>query len=72
MIKKIKLLLQKLFKSNACLYYLSGSETLPKAYTVEEENEKLQLLSDGNIDAKNDLIEHNLIRNTSKIFRNLK
>ena len=60
MIKNIKLLLKKLFKKNACLFYLSGSETLPKAYTIEEENEKLKLLSSGNMDVKNDLIEHNL------------
>ena len=60
MIKKIKKLLQKLFSSPSHLFYLCGSETLPQAYTIEEENEKLKLLGEGNLAVKNDLIEHNL------------
>lgn len=60
MIKKIKNIIKKLFKNQNYLYYLSGSETFPKAYTVEEEAEKLRLLIDGNLQVKNDLIEHNL------------
>ena len=60
MINKIKNLLKKLFKDKNVLYYLSSSETFPRAYTAIEEAEKLKLLIDGNSQVKNDLIEHNL------------
>lgn len=59
-IEKIKKLLKKLLKNENGLYYLGGSDTLPKAYTLEEEAEKLELIKQGNDTAKKELIEHNL------------
>ena len=53
-------LIKKLFKTENTLYYLSGSDTLPIAYSVEEEAEKLKLLEEGNEEVKKDLIAHNL------------
>lgn len=57
---KIKNLIKSFFKTQNTLYYLSGSETLPKAYSTEEESEKLKLLESGDESVKKDLIEHNL------------
>ena len=59
-IKKIKSIIKQLFKTQNGLYYLCGSETLPKAYSLEEETEKIKLLEDGDDTAKKELIEHNL------------
>lgn len=60
LIYKIKLLIKKLFKSKNELYYLSGGEILPKAYTTKEEEQKIQELLSGKIGVKHELIEHNL------------
>ncbi len=60
LLKKIKNLIKNLIKRENSLYYLSGSETLPKAYSAEEENQKLLLLESGDESVKKDLIEHNL------------
>ena len=59
-IKKLKNLLKKLLNKDNSLYYLSAGETLPLAYSSEEEAEKLYLLMDGDEGVKKDLIEHNL------------
>ena len=59
-LKKIKNLLKTLIKRENTLFYLSGSETLPRAYSAEEEYEKLLLLENGDESVKKDLIEHNL------------
>ena len=59
-LKKLKTLIFKLFKTKNYLYYLSAGETLPLAYSQEEEAEKLYLLTSGNQAVKKDLIEHNL------------
>ena len=58
--EKIKNLLKTLIKRENALYYLNGSETLPMAYSAEEEYEKLLLLENGDESVKKDLIEHNL------------
>lgn len=58
--EKIKNLLKILIKRENALYYLNGSETLPMAYSAEEEYEKLLLLENGDESVKKDLIEHNL------------
>lgn len=58
--EKIKNLLKILIKRENVLYYLNGSETLPMAYSAEEEYEKLLLLENGDESVKKDLIEHNL------------
>ena len=49
-----------MFKSKNELYYLSGGEILPKAYTTKEEEQKIQELLSGKIGVKHELIEHNL------------
>ncbi|MBQ3235854.1 MAG: RNA polymerase sporulation sigma factor SigE [Clostridia bacterium] len=56
----LKALLKKLFKNENSLFYLSSGETLPLAYSSEEEAEKLYLLMGGDQAVKKDLIEHNL------------
>ena len=58
--EKLKKILNSILKKENALYYLSGSETLPKAYSLEEENEKLKLLEEGDESVRKDLIEHNL------------
>lgn len=60
LLKKLKLLLKKLFTKKDYLYYLSGSETLPCAYSTEEELDKIKELLSGKKGVKDDLIKHNL------------
>ncbi len=60
LLKKLQLFIKKLFNRKDYLYYLSGSETLPSAYTTEEELEKIKELLDGKKGVKDQLIEHNL------------
>lgn len=59
-LSKIKLLIKKLIKSDNSLYYLSGGEVLPKAYTTKEEQQKIEELLSGKTSVKGELIEHNL------------
>ncbi len=42
------------------IYYVNGSDTLPAPLPPEQENELILLLSNGDEQAKNELIEHNL------------
>ena len=42
------------------LYYMGNGEVLPKPYTKEEEEEKINLLLSGEEKVKSQLIEHNL------------
>ncbi len=58
--KKIKQFFIRLFHGKNYLYYLSGAESLPNAYTTEEELEKIKELLSGKAEVKNQLIEHNL------------
>ena len=58
--KRLKLLVLKLVKGENSLYYLSGNETLPCAYTTEEELEKIKELLSGKVGVKDELIKHNL------------
>ena len=58
--KRLKLLVLKLVKGDNSLYYLSGNETLPCAYTTEEELEKIKELLSGKVGVKDELIKHNL------------
>ena len=58
--KNLKLLLKKLFYRKDYLYYLSGAETLPNAYSTEEELEKIKELLSGKKGVKDELIKHNL------------
>ena len=59
-LSKIKLLIKKLIKSDNSLFYLSGGEVLPKAYTTKEEQQKIEELLSGKTSVKGELIEHNL------------
>ena len=60
---KIKLALIKLFnaffKTNK-VYYINGPQTLPPPLSAEIEAEKVKLAHTGDVDAKNELIIHNL------------
>ncbi len=61
---KILQLLKKfigIFKINKNkVYYVGNQETLPKAYTPEEEQEKILELLSGKVGVKDELIAHNL------------
>ena len=62
MIKLLKKLLDKLFinnKSNICLY-INSNNTLPQPLSEEEESSLLLQVKEGNLNARNKLIEHNL------------
>lgn len=58
MIKWIKQLLRKIFKSG--LYFVGSSDKLPEPLSKEEETEYVLRSMDGDLEAKNKLIEHNL------------
>lgn len=55
----IKKLFKKLFKRNN-IFYVGASDILPPPLKREEESELVKLSNNGDIDAKNKLIEHNL------------
>lgn len=61
---KIKSVLKRLFgrKKESCGYlnYLASGESLPKPYTKEEEQQKIELLLSGRNEVRGELIEHNL------------
>lgn len=61
---KIKSVFKRLFgeKKENCGYlnYLASGESLPKPYTKEEEQQKIELLLSGKNEVRGDLIEHNL------------
>ena len=60
-IRWINNLIKKLFsKEKNSIYYVSGAETLPKAYTQEEEQQKILEMLSGKEEVKGELIEHNL------------
>ena len=56
----IKNFILKLFRRRKQVFYIGGAEVLPKAYTAEEEKQKLKELFDGNESVRGELIEHNL------------
>ncbi len=56
---RIDLLLDRLLPDRD-VHYVGGSETLPPPLTREEEQKALQALSEGELDARQRLIEHNL------------
>lgn len=64
MIKKVFLKLKKFVKlfslSTDILRFMGGGEVLPTPFTAEEEAEMVALLSDGQKDVRDKLIEHNL------------
>lgn len=67
MLKRIKSFFKKILRyfiglkgKKAGLYYMGNGEVLPKPYTKEEEEEKINLLLSGEEKVKSQLIEHNL------------
>lgn len=58
--KFISIIKNALKKSGGAVFYTGASETLPKAYTADEERAKLNELALGLKGARDDLIEHNL------------
>lgn len=58
--KALKIIRKLFIKDGGTLYYTGSAETLPKAYTAEEEKEKILQLDGGSEKARDDLIEHNL------------
>jgi RNA polymerase sporulation-specific sigma factor len=59
MFVKLLQFLKGLFNQNICLF-INSSEVLPEPLTQEEEIYFVQRLQDGDMDAKDKLIEHNL------------
>ncbi len=55
----IRRLLNRLFPVGT-VFYIGGSETLPAPLSKEEESDALERLSQGDIGARQELIEHNL------------
>lgn len=62
MLKLFKKLWQQLFNNNYdnLIYYLCNNEALPTPMSEEEESKCLKKIEQGDIEAKNKLIEHNL------------
>lgn len=60
LIERIKRFLKLNFLDENLLRYIGGGEALPEPFSVEEENEMLNRLKNGEEDIKNQLIEHNL------------
>ena len=63
MLNLIKAMLEKIRKTRAksnCLHYISmGQNILPDKLSVTEEQKLAKELADGNLSAKQELIEHN-------------
>ncbi|MGN0804210.1 MAG: RNA polymerase sporulation sigma factor SigE [Candidatus Coproplasma sp.] len=59
MFEKIKNFLRSLFGRNT-LDYICGTEALPLPLSSEEEKDKINLLEQGDAEAKAELVEHNL------------
>ena len=56
----LKRVLKQNLVSEKIVCYICGAEVLPQPLTVEQENDALILLKQGDVNAKNLLIEHNL------------
>ena len=60
MLKKLINFLRKLFKRKNYLFYLGSTDMLPPPLSKEEEIKYVELSNNGDISARNKLIEHNL------------
>ncbi|MCX4287029.1 MAG: RNA polymerase sporulation sigma factor SigE [Clostridia bacterium] len=60
MLDLLKKLLKKLSLSQNAVHYLCGAEALPHPLSAEEESALLSAISQGDADAKDKLVEHNL------------
>lgn len=56
----IKKLLEKLFKINNNIFYLGSTDILPPPLTKQKEEMYVKKYQEGDLDARNKLIEHNL------------
>ena len=59
-IRKVKLLLRKIFKKRNYIFYLGSTDLLPPPLSKEEEIHYVELSMEGNQEARNKRIEHNL------------
>lgn len=59
MFKRLLALFHRLFQQNRCLF-INSNEVLPEPLTPEEELKYVNRLKEGDVEAKNKLIEHNL------------
>ena len=59
MLKIIKFLKKLLYKVGSC-FYVGATDILPEPLSVEEEEYYIKLKDEGNVEAKEKLIEHNL------------
>ena len=60
MIKLLKVLLGKLFTKYNELFFVGSTDILPEPLSKEEEEKYVELFQNGDMNAKNKLIEHNL------------
>ena len=74
MIKVIKLLLGKLFYKYNELFFVGSTDILPEPLSKEEEEKYVELFQNGDMKAKDKLIEHNLrlVVYLSKKYENTK
>ena len=59
-IQKVKVLLRKILKKRNYIFYLGSTDLLPPPLSKEEEIKYVELSMEGNQEARNKLIEHNL------------
>ena len=60
MLKRLIIFFKRFFKRKNYLFYLGSTDMLPPPLSKEEEIYYVQLANDGDIEARNKLIEHNL------------
>ena len=60
LIHMLSLLLKRMSMSTSVVHYLCGTEALPKPLSAEEEAEALRHFAEGDSQAKDTLVEHNL------------
>lgn len=72
--KKILEFIKKAFKKVSSIFFVGASDALPEPLSKEEELKYLKEAKEGNVDAKNKLIEHNLrlVVYLSKKYENTK
>lgn len=72
--KKIIEFIKKTFKKVSSIFFVGASDALPEPLSKEEELKYLKEAKEGNVDAKNKLIEHNLrlVVYLSKKYENTK
>ena len=74
MINLLKKILYKFLSKYNCLYYVSNLDRLPEPLTKEEEESLVEMFHNGDLKAKDKLIEHNLrlVVYLSKKYENTK